>query len=378
MSSNHKLLIIHRTFLGRKDPKYSFSRTAAIDAARAILVEFPRGHSLPFQDVSMHYRLRWAVTDVTLKLWTGIFHAVAASTTLILDMFQNPNSPSEDTEKRELVESSLRELSHLQDSSSIAARGVQLLSTLLNEESNQRGRPNGRSNKRKYSVEEGREEEFGREAKRVPENLSTSPTSYLGPFSSASFPSFEPTSAAHYPSALTNLAPLNHFDTLFSTPAFQNLDTEGYGGSEGESNIEFWRLMDRGFESNGRRDSAAGLEALGMGIEKDSGTWSSWAVQYIIILRGSQYLRLLSTSPESDARKSVTSDVLCLTLSDWLLVAYWSISLPRKQVRCIRRYVQGRKIEAGATQLVLPRGQSVGFECILVCAGPWWSTIRYG
>lgn len=190
-------------------------------------------------------------------------------------MFQNPNSPSEDTEKRELVESSLRELSHLQDSSSIAARGVQLLSTLLNEESNQRGRPNGRSNKRKYSVEEGREEEFGREAKRVPENLSTSPTSYLGPFSSASFPSFEPTSAAHYPSALTNLAPLNHFDTLFSTPAFQNLDTEGYGGSEGESNIEFWRLMDRGFESNGRRDSAAGLEALGMGIEKDSGTWSS-------------------------------------------------------------------------------------------------------
>lgn len=190
-------------------------------------------------------------------------------------MFQNPNSPAEEAEKRVLVETSLRQLSYLQGSSSIAARGVQLLSTLLNEESNQRGQRNRRSNKRKVSIEDGEAQECDRIAKRISKDVLTSPSSYPQHLASASLPAFEPTSAAYYPFDTTSPALLNPFDTIFSAPAFQNNDTQAYGSLEGESNMELWRLMDNGFESNGRRHSAEGTEALGMRMEKASGTWSS-------------------------------------------------------------------------------------------------------
>lgn len=44
---SHKLLVIHRVFLGRsfRDPRYSFSRQAAIEASRTIIHQLSRGTS---------------------------------------------------------------------------------------------------------------------------------------------------------------------------------------------------------------------------------------------------------------------------------------------------------------------------------------------
>ncbi|ORY84693.1 hypothetical protein BCR35DRAFT_324757 [Leucosporidium creatinivorum] len=122
---HHTILVIHRPFLGRafKDPRYAYSRTAASDAARAILHQLASGSG---REVP--------------HLWTVPYHAIAAATCLTLDVFQSSSSPSspaqthETSLKRNEIRLAIEALRILSDTSPIAARGVQLLDSLLMEE----------------------------------------------------------------------------------------------------------------------------------------------------------------------------------------------------------------------------------------------------
>lgn len=231
MSSSHKLLIVHRTFLGRKNTKYDYSKTAAISAAKSILYEFPKGANLPFQD-----------------LWTSIYHSVAASTTLVMDMFQNPSTPTD--EINHLVQASLQELARLQNTSPIAARGVQLLSTLLAEaETHRKNSADKLANKRKRG-DNSEDDNFGNVAKRVSNSVQTSPPS----------------------SSSNSLSPSTHLPLPF-LPYYPSIPSSGFsynnavefGVSQGDNDLEFWRLLE-GFDTP--------IENRGENII-ESGTWSS-------------------------------------------------------------------------------------------------------
>ncbi|GAA6064445.1 hypothetical protein JCM10212_000144 [Sporobolomyces blumeae] len=156
ISVSHKLLICHRVFLGRsfRDPRYAYSRRAAIEAARSVIQELARGSGLPYQ-----------------RLWTFPFHTIAASTTIILDIFQSSSSDPDTPNKRREVQVALEELRKMSDQGSqIASRGAQLLSTLLAEEAKHRRQPalasSSDARKRKASMS-GEGERFGDVAKRV-------------------------------------------------------------------------------------------------------------------------------------------------------------------------------------------------------------------
>ncbi|KAM0756031.1 hypothetical protein T439DRAFT_320720 [Meredithblackwellia eburnea MCA 4105] len=116
ISIQHKLLVTHRTFVGRsrKGAQYAYSRKAMSEAAKTILVQFTRPGE--FQHV-----------------WTVPYHAVVASTTIILEMFQAPDA-SENSEKRLLVQMAVERLRSLANSSPIASRGSQLVASLLADE----------------------------------------------------------------------------------------------------------------------------------------------------------------------------------------------------------------------------------------------------
>lgn len=270
MSSNHKLLIIHRTYLGRKNSKYEYSKNAAIEAAKQILYEFPRGTLLPYQD-----------------LWTSIYHAVAASTTILMDLFQHP-SATPSTDLKNLVETSLQQLAKLTETSSIAARGVQLLSSLLAEasahrraEASKSSGGGGSGSKRKRSNLLGAEEEsFGKVAKKVANNNSSNGnhqhshnqnSQHISSASSSTSNSNNSRSPSnqlqlpllpYYPSIPSPNS--NAFDSLLSSSSF-SYGTGVEFAMTGENDLEFWRLLE-GFETPSFESDHPIVE---------SGTWSS-------------------------------------------------------------------------------------------------------
>ncbi|KAL8279331.1 hypothetical protein RQP46_008368 [Phenoliferia psychrophenolica] len=243
MSVHHKLLVIHRTFLGRsfRDPRYSYSRKAAIEAARIIIKRFLLGSNLP------------------QHVWTAIYHAISASTILILDVFQSSaTDPADDiASKRFEVTSALDALRRLEDSSPIAARGAQLLGTLLAEEAKHR-RPGGAgggegSRKRKVDIDlpGGR---FGEVAKRVV----TTGTSAPSPSSSASLhliggealspQSLSVSTAYPYFAATAQDSPGNASDGSLTQESFDSILWNGLGAQIGDNSIDFWRLLDQSME----------------------------------------------------------------------------------------------------------------------------------
>ncbi|BGP17136.1 hypothetical protein JCM10213_005241 [Rhodosporidiobolus nylandii] len=195
MSVSHKLLICHRVFLGRafRDLKFAYSRKVAVEAARSIIQELVKGKDLPYQDV-----------------WTVPYHTVSAATTLMLEIGCSPSSDPEVAHKRNEVHLALEELSLLdsEGNSQIAARGVQLLTTLLAEEAKHR-RPHGSDlRKRKAAEVDGANSDnrFGEAAKRMisssrtPLATSTAALPPVNPFplvspslATSTFPYFAPT-----------------------------------------------------------------------------------------------------------------------------------------------------------------------------------------
>ncbi|GAA5925623.1 hypothetical protein JCM1841_004790 [Sporobolomyces salmonicolor] len=283
MSVSHKLLICHRVFLGRsfRDPKYAYSRKAAIEASRSIIQELAKGSQLPYQ-----------------HLWTIPYHTISASTTIILDIYQSSSSDPDTSNKRREVQIALEELHLLAADSQIAARGVQLLATLLAEEAKHRrpgatrgGAGIGADGRKRKASEmgsgSGDHERFGDVAKRVVSNSRTALSSTSGgggggsstlspSLAAATFPYFAPTTGGG--GAFDQQSPVDSHlsDGSLTQDAFDAIlqglsgysggggaagggsaGSAGFGGGgwspgmAGEATADFWRQFDSQFEPTG-------------------------------------------------------------------------------------------------------------------------------
>lgn len=213
-----------------------------------------------------------SLAHASQQVWTCAYHAIAASTTLILDIFQSSTSdPSEDViNKRLEVQAALEELKTLSDTSPIAARGVQLLSTLLAEEAKHR-RTDLSSRKRKAPDPPLDHERFGDVAKRVSNSVvkvvkSPSPRSSIG--NSSLPPYYAPQdSPALSDGSLTQDA----FDSILLSGIGIGEQQYGPGESPGgvDTNFDFWRMLDASFEP-----TSQGSQGVGMSFGTDSpGAW---------------------------------------------------------------------------------------------------------
>lgn len=114
----HKIIMIHRAFLGRSftEQAFDFTRRTCMAAAKTILKE-----------------ARQAYDEEGPMLWIDQAFMVAAGITLALDIFhRKPNEP-EYEEHRKLVENTISMLGKFEHSM-IALRGIRLLSSLLAEQ----------------------------------------------------------------------------------------------------------------------------------------------------------------------------------------------------------------------------------------------------
>jgi hypothetical protein len=119
ITSAHKIIMIHRRFLGMsfRDQRYSFTRRTCLAAAKTIINE-----------------IKEDVQDENPILWTDQAFTVAASIILTLDNFNCQQSAREYEEHRRLVKDAIAVLAQSVAISSIAARGTRLLSDLLVEQ----------------------------------------------------------------------------------------------------------------------------------------------------------------------------------------------------------------------------------------------------
>ncbi|KAJ9617126.1 hypothetical protein H2200_000847 [Cladophialophora chaetospira] len=114
----HKIIMIHRAFLGRSftEPTFDFTRRTCMAAAKTILKE-----------------ARQAYDEEGPLLWIDQAFMVAAGITLALDIFhRKPNEP-EFEEHRKLVDNTIVLLGKFENSM-ISMRGIRLLSSLLAEQ----------------------------------------------------------------------------------------------------------------------------------------------------------------------------------------------------------------------------------------------------
>ena len=114
----HKIIMIHRNFLGRSftEPAFDLTRRTCIAAAKTILKE-----------------ARQAYDEEGPMLWIDQAFMVAAGITLALDIFHRKDTEIEYEEHRKLVENTISLLGKF-EGSMIGQRGVRLLSTLLTEQ----------------------------------------------------------------------------------------------------------------------------------------------------------------------------------------------------------------------------------------------------
>ncbi|KAK4700966.1 hypothetical protein P7C70_g5272, partial [Phenoliferia sp. Uapishka_3] len=165
ISSNHKVLTLHRPFLHRafRDPRFESSRRRAITASRNILREAAR------------------CSDI--RLWTVPYHISAAACVALLEIFQRNSMHPTDTTSSDLmlaeVLGALATLERMQKTSSIARRGVALIQNLVAEEKRLReerertgkGKANGNGRKRKKEGE-GEGSAFKKAAKKYEADMS--------------------------------------------------------------------------------------------------------------------------------------------------------------------------------------------------------------
>ncbi|KAJ4293268.1 hypothetical protein N0V90_008550 [Kalmusia sp. IMI 367209] len=115
-SSAHKIIMIHQSFLGRsfKDARFTYSRWACISSAKTILEAMERRHPKEPQ---------W---------WVEQAFVVTAGLCLGLDLFHRLNHEPEAVEGHEWIEKAIKILEQW-PTSSVAAHGIRLLTTLLQE-----------------------------------------------------------------------------------------------------------------------------------------------------------------------------------------------------------------------------------------------------
>ena len=113
----HKVIMIHRSFLGRSFTNHAFAitRRSCITAAKTILKE-----------------AKQAYDEEGPQLWIDQAFMVAGAIVLVLDTFHRCEHEPEFGEHRGLVENTITMLGKFENSM-IASRGIRLLSSLLNE-----------------------------------------------------------------------------------------------------------------------------------------------------------------------------------------------------------------------------------------------------
>ncbi|KAK4052327.1 hypothetical protein OIO90_004408 [Microbotryomycetes sp. JL221] len=116
ITAQHKILSIHRPFLAKKNKAaYSISRRRVVTAARAILQEAPKVRRN--------------------RIWTVIYHLSVALFSITLELFEQVKQPTaEAAAMRGETDAAIQVLQELRGSSSIADRGLQLVTPLLKEE----------------------------------------------------------------------------------------------------------------------------------------------------------------------------------------------------------------------------------------------------
>ncbi|KAF1991621.1 hypothetical protein K402DRAFT_129831 [Aulographum hederae CBS 113979] len=121
ISTAHKMIMIHRAFLGQSflNPAFAVTRKTCIAAAKTILKE----ERCAAKQSREH-------EDEGPVLWIYHAFAVAASIVLSLDLLHRKRSDPEYSEHRQMVQDGIEILRNY-DNSAIAIRGVRLLSALL-------------------------------------------------------------------------------------------------------------------------------------------------------------------------------------------------------------------------------------------------------
>jgi hypothetical protein len=117
ISSAHKIIMIHRSFLSESftNAAFSFTRRTCLAASKTIIKEY-----------------KLSIDEEEPSLWIHQAFSVAASIILILDVLHRNPSEREYGEHKQLVEVTVDILQQCQNSM-IATRGVKLLSALLEE-----------------------------------------------------------------------------------------------------------------------------------------------------------------------------------------------------------------------------------------------------
>ncbi|KAH7021201.1 uncharacterized protein B0I36DRAFT_29947 [Microdochium trichocladiopsis] len=130
ISSSHKIIMVHRSFLSEsfRNPHFEFTRRTCIAASKTIIKEF----KIALDDAGMP------------TFWTYQAFAVAACIILLLDVFHRRPEERECIEHTSLVRETIT-LLHSCHNSMIASRGVKLLSALLQNSTNTRPRSSSTS-----------------------------------------------------------------------------------------------------------------------------------------------------------------------------------------------------------------------------------------
>jgi len=134
ISSSHKIIMIHRTFLidSFSNPTFAFTRRTCLAASKTIIKEY-----------------KYVVEEDGPILWIHQAFSVAASIILLLDVLHRDPSEPECSEHKQLAENVVRILKTCHNSM-IAIRGIKLLNALLGEVSKSlRGEPGGTRKRRR-------------------------------------------------------------------------------------------------------------------------------------------------------------------------------------------------------------------------------------
>ncbi|KAF3801922.1 hypothetical protein GCG54_00015144 [Colletotrichum gloeosporioides] len=117
ISSGHKIIMIHRSFLSDSftNPAFAFTRRTCLAASKTIIKEY-----------------KCVAEEDGPTLWIHQAFSVAASVILLLDVLHRDPNDRESAQHKQLAESVV-EILHYHQNSMIAVRGIKLLGALLAE-----------------------------------------------------------------------------------------------------------------------------------------------------------------------------------------------------------------------------------------------------
>lgn len=171
-----RLIVMHRSFLGKSftDSKYVYSRWASVAAAKAIVREV---------DVV-------SADGEHPSIWTNHGHLASASITLCLDIIHRSEGENEYVEHHKLLNKAFSLLGSY-DESTLALRGIQMVSSLLKGKTITPVDPNARDTEHKRQLSEQGRFSWPLESRRAIHGIGAEDSANVNPLS----PSSEATTA---------------------------------------------------------------------------------------------------------------------------------------------------------------------------------------